>query len=245
MKSVILIDDDPRFVEKMSEIIKSHPGFHMIASANNGREGKLLIQYHRPDLVIMDIMMPDDDGLELIRYIQEECGPYNPYIYVITLMRTPSIRGLLKDLKVDFVSFKPIMDEKVVKNLEQVDQIRVKPKLPLQYNSPHKVNPAHVIANIIDELKIPSHLIGSEYIKTALFFMLDDSTLKRNVYKKVADVFNCSSNNIAANINNAIKACMGSETYRVEFGEDKTEALLFLNHLVAMLKKRMRENDIG
>ena len=253
MKSVILIDDNPRFVEEMSKIIKNHTGFRLVASTNNGREGKLLIQYHRPELVIMDIMMPDDDGLELIRYIQEECRPYNPYIYVITLMKTPSIQRVLNDLAVDFISFKPIVNENILENLEQISQIKTKTKsksksksrLPAQYMSPNKVNLLHTIADLMEELKIPSHLIGNEYIKTALFFMLDDPTMKRNVYKKVAEVFNCSSNNIAANINNAVKACINSELYRDEFGEGKIESLLFLNHLTVILKKRMRVSDIG
>ena len=244
MKSVILIDDNPQFIKDMSIIIKNHPGFRLVASANNGCEGKMIIQHHRPDLVIMDIMMPDGDGLEVIKYMQEKCKPYNPYIYVITLMKTRSIRGILKDLKVDFVSFKPIIYEKVLKNLEQISQLKTKPKLPIQHIPSNKVNPNYVIVDLMEEIGIPSHLIGNEYIKTALFFMLDDPLLKRNVYKKVADVFNCTSNNVAANINNAIKACVASEMYRAEFGEGKAETLLFLNHLVAMLKKRLRKNGI-
>jgi len=244
MKSVILIDDNPKFINDMSLIIENHPGFRMVASANNGREGKLIIQHHRPDLVIMDIMMPDDDGLEVIRYIQEECRSYNPHLYVITLMKTSSVRGILKDLKVDFISFKPIIYEQVAKNLERISKAQDKPKAPIQKKS-FKVNPAHAIVDLIEDLEIPSHLIGSEYIKTALFFMLDDPLLKRNVYKRVADVFNCTSNNIAVNINNAIKACIDSGMYRAEFGENKIETLLFLNHLVVMLKKRLRESDVS
>ena len=240
LKSVILIDDEPRFIEDMALIIKSHPGFHVVASANSGREGKLAIQHHRPDLVIMDIMMPDDDGLEVIRYIREECGQYNPYIYVITAMETPSVKRILEDLKVDFVSFKPKDERKVVKNLDYIDQAESKPLV--QHLPSNKLHPVDAIDEIMDELEIPSHLIGNEYIKTALLFMLDDPILKRNVYKKVADVFKCTNNNVAANINNAIKACMGSEMYRAKFGEDKAETLLFLNHLAAIIKKRLRGN---
>jgi len=242
LKSIILIDDEQNFIDDMAVTIKSHPGFYVAASANSGREGKLVIQHHRPDLIIMDIMMPDDDGLEVIRYIREKCKKYNPYIYVITAMETPSIKEVLGELEVDFVSFKPIQNEReITRALEYV--IQTGPKPPSQHTpSNSKINTVDAVDNIMDELGVPSHLIGNEYIKTALLFMLDDPILKRNVYKKVGDVFKCSSNNVAANINNTIKACMGSKMYHTQFGENKVETLQFLNHLVVVIKKRLRES---
>ena len=104
-------------------------------------------------------------------------------------------------------------------------------------------NSLDVIVSLMDEFKIPQHLIGNEYIKTILIFMFDNPSLKRNVYSKAAAVFNCSSRSVAANIDTAIKACMDSEMYRSEFGNEKAETLLFLNHLSSIVKKRMRGSD--
>jgi len=239
LKSIVLIDDEQSFIDDMVVTLKNYPDFQVISSANSGREGKLAIQHHRPDLIIMDVMMPDDDGLDVIRYLRKEGRQYNPFIYVITALETPSIKQILKELEVDFVSFKPLLGEKeIARALERI--VQVEPK-PLSQHTPYnKIYIIDAIDDIMDEMNVPSHLIGNEYIKTALLLMLDDPVLKRNVYKKVADVFKSNSNNVAANINNTIKACMDSKMYRDEFGQGKIESLLFLNHLVAVIKKRLR-----
>lgn len=245
LKSVVLIDDDLDFIEYLSNLVVYHSEYHVVGSAQSGREAMLVIDHFRPDLIIMDIMLPDNDGLTVINYIRKKCGSYNPYIYVITAMATPTIRTILKELKVDFRSFKPIENELIIsKILEHVNNLE--PKSLLQNSQPILKNPVDVIIDIIDELKIPQHLVGNEYIKTALIFMWDDPILKRNVYAKVATVFNgATSRGVASNINNAIKACMSSEMYLAEFGKEKVETLLFLNHLSAIVKKRMRGSDIN
>ena len=244
MKSVVLIDDDLDFAGRISKLISCHSEYHVVGNAQSGREGILIIDHFRPDLIIMDIMMPDNDGLTVIKYIREKCGSYNPYIYIITAMYTPTIRSILNDLKVDFRSFKPIHDESVInKTLIHISDLE--PKSPLQNNQFFLKNPVDVIVDVMDEFKIPQHLVGNEHIKTALIFMWDDPTLKRNIYAKIATVFNgAETRTVAANINNAIKACMCSEKYIAEFGNDKVESLLFLNHLSAIVKKRMRGSDI-
>ena len=108
MKSVALIDDDPVFITKLSRLVKRYTEFCIVADTRSGREGILAIEHFRPDLIIMDIMMPENDGLTVLQYIRKKCGEYNPFIYVITAMETPVIQAILEDYKVDFVSFKPI-----------------------------------------------------------------------------------------------------------------------------------------
>jgi len=222
----------------MKNIVGNHSKLNVVAEANSGREGKVAIEYYRPDLIILDIVMPSDDGLKVIKHIQEECGVYNPFVYVITAMDTPTIHKILIELEVDFFGFKPIDEQKVIRVLEHVSLAEPKP-----LNKPmlsKQKNPADIIEDILDELQVPSHLLGAEYIKTALLLMLDNPTLKRKVYSKVAIYYGCNPRAAAANINSALKACMCSEMYRIEFGNEKTETLLFLNRLSAIVKKRMR-----
>jgi len=242
LKSVVLIDDDPDYIANLSKLVKSCIEFSVVAETRSGREGILAIEHFRPDLIIMDIIMPDNDGLAVLKYIRKRCGEYNPYIYVITAMETPVIHAILEDYKVDFISFKPIDAEKevtgILKNIHMLEPKKIKPingYIPLP-----SYNPIDIIVSLLDDFKIPSHLMGNEYIKTILIFMLDDPSLKRKVYAKAAAIYNCTSRSVAANVNTAIKACMGSEMYRTEFGSAKAETLLFLHHLSSIAKKRMQ-----
>ena len=243
LKSVVLIDDDLDFNAKLSRLVKSHAEFNVVISTHSGREGILAIEYYRPNLVILDIIMPDNDGISVLKYIRGKDRSYNPFIYVITAMNTPVVQTILDGLEVDFVNYKPVDNDVVKSKLEQI--INAEPKQLNQNISFALKNAVDFIIDVMNEFEIPTHLIGSEYIKTVLIFMLDDPTLKRNVYAKVATVFNSTSRTVAANINNAIIACMGSKMYRAEFGNMKAETLLFLNKLSIIVKKRMQGSDIS
>ena len=238
----MLIDDDLDFITYLSDLMDSHSEYHVVGIARSGKEGMLAIEHFRPDLVIMDIMMPDNDGLKVIKYIREKCESYNPYIYVITAMETPLIRTILDDVEVDFADFKPFRNsETVTKTLEHI--AHAKPKSLSEGVPLIPKNPVDIINDVLYELEIPEHLIGFEYIKTSLIFMLDNPALKRNVCSKTAVVFNRTSSCVAASIDTAIKACMDSDMYRTEFGTIKAEVLIFLNRLIVIVNKRMRESD--
>lgn len=242
MKSVVLIDDNLDFVAYLSELVGRHSEYHIIGSARSGSEAMLAVDHYRPDLVIMDIIMPDNDGLTLIKFIREKCDSYNPFIYVITAMETPLVRSILKDIKVDFTSFKPIHNENEITTiLESIARSKLKPLNKKIQFVPE--SPIDIINDVLDELEMPKHLIGMEYIKTSLIFMWDDPKLKRNVCSKTASVFNRSSSTVSASIDTAIKACMDSKLYQAEFGAVKAEVLIFLNQLLSIVKKRIRGSD--
>lgn len=69
MASILLIDDELLVLEMM-RITLSEAG-HTITVAANGKEGLRLVESLRPDLVITDIVMPEQEGIETIRAIRK------------------------------------------------------------------------------------------------------------------------------------------------------------------------------
>jgi pilus assembly protein CpaE len=62
--TVLLVDDMPDTREMIKKMLSFEPEFRVVGSAGNGREGVSMVKELRPDIVIMDINMPDMDGLE-------------------------------------------------------------------------------------------------------------------------------------------------------------------------------------
>jgi two-component system alkaline phosphatase synthesis response regulator PhoP len=57
---ILLIDDDPDFIEVTSRVLQTRS--YQVVVANNGEEGIRKVKDERPDLILLDIMMPEKDG---------------------------------------------------------------------------------------------------------------------------------------------------------------------------------------
>lgn len=68
MVRILVVDDDTQ-VQTMFKQMLEMAGYQ-VSTAENGREGEKLYRAHRHDVVIIDIIMPDQEGLETIRALR-------------------------------------------------------------------------------------------------------------------------------------------------------------------------------
>lgn len=68
-KTILIVDDHTLFREGLRAIIERGPGYEVIGEAGNSREGLKMVEKYKPDLVLLDISLPDRSGIELTRDI--------------------------------------------------------------------------------------------------------------------------------------------------------------------------------
>lgn len=68
---VVIVEDDPMVIEINRSFVREVPGFEIIGEAKNGKQGLKIINDLDPDLILVDIFMPEMDGLEFIEKIRE------------------------------------------------------------------------------------------------------------------------------------------------------------------------------
>lgn len=78
--SKILIIDDERELCELLQVYLAKEGFHSVYSAYNGQKGIKLCRELMPDIIILDIMLPDMDGFEVCRKLRE--FTYEPILFL-------------------------------------------------------------------------------------------------------------------------------------------------------------------
>jgi DNA-binding NarL/FixJ family response regulator len=81
--TVLAVDDQEVFRRAARSLIAATPGFEQVGEAASGREAVALAADLRPDLVLLDVRMPDMDGIETSRRLLE--GPDRPMVILTSL----------------------------------------------------------------------------------------------------------------------------------------------------------------
>jgi len=92
---VLIVDDNRLTVENVARLLDFEPGIQVVGAAKSGREGILKAQELRPDVVLMDINMPDMDGIEACRQISQS---------------SPRSRVMMMSVQGDMAYFKQAMN---------------------------------------------------------------------------------------------------------------------------------------
>ncbi len=103
---ILAVDDHPLFRSGIAALLATQPDMHLIAEATNGREAIQQFRAHRPDITLMDLQMPEMNGLDAMIAIRNEfpearvivLTTYVGDVQVLRAMRVGARAYLLKSL---------------------------------------------------------------------------------------------------------------------------------------------------
>jgi len=165
MKSVLVIDDDPLIRKTLSSYL-SKKGFEAVA-AEDGEEGIQKYEEHIPDLVILDIRLPDVDGLEVLGRIREK----NPNASIIIMTAYDDMKTTIEAIKLGAFEY-------LVKPLDYVE-------LDLT------IDKAFQIRSLEDKV---SYLLEEKQKEYTIDNIIGRSVKMREVFKLIGSVANTRTN---------------------------------------------------
>jgi DNA-binding response OmpR family regulator len=112
---ILVIDDDMAITELMSMLLKTH-GFDVITS-NSGAEGVKLVREKNPNVVILDLMMPDMDGWQVSKAIRSF---NNVPILILSAINDPAMVASVLDTGADDFLVKPVPSSVLVAHIRKM-----------------------------------------------------------------------------------------------------------------------------
>lgn len=103
--SVLVIDDDPRSL-KLMKIVLGKAGYR-VATASDGYAGLECLAIERPDVVLVDLLMPGIDGFEFCRRVRERPGLAELPLVLFTAMASAEVQRQARSAGANSIMMKP------------------------------------------------------------------------------------------------------------------------------------------
>ncbi|OQX64695.1 MAG: two-component system response regulator [Chloroflexi bacterium] len=124
IKNILCIEDEPEMIDLIRLILNRH-GFD-VQGADGGREGLEMVKKSPPDLILLDLMMPDIDGWEVYQQIKANEKTKDIPVIVVTAKAQNIDKVLgLHIAKVDDYISKPFSPNALLKSVQRVLGIEV------------------------------------------------------------------------------------------------------------------------
>jgi two-component system, LytTR family, response regulator len=151
--TTLIVDDEPLAREGLRLLLSQDPEVAVIREARNGREGAAAIRDARPDLVFLDVQMPEMDGFAVIREVGAERMP--PVVFV-----TAHDRFAIQAFEINAVDYllKPVTEERFTQALA-----RAKARL---YSSPEGDASRQIIC-LLESLATPRRYLKRLAVRSA------------------------------------------------------------------------------
>lgn len=119
MKTILVVDDEPSVIESLRFILKDS---YKVKGANSGKEALMILDKERVDLVILDLLMPEMDGMEFLRRLQLSCQEAG----VVVLTAVKDVKSIVEAVKLGALDYivKPFEVEEIKITIEKALQFR-------------------------------------------------------------------------------------------------------------------------
>lgn len=116
--TILLIDDHPMLRNGIKQLLKTNKCLTVIAETNNGQDGLQLALNYKPDLILLDINMPDLNGLETLKLLKDHNVASRIIIFTVSNYNEDVAKAI--KLGADGYLLKDMEPEELLSSIEQV-----------------------------------------------------------------------------------------------------------------------------
>lgn len=234
--NVVIVDDNPMILNTLDEVISSEAGLSEIGRADNGKDAIDMIKDTQPDVVLLDLVMPQMDGITVVENIKKKTSMLkNPAFIILSAVGGEQMTEEAFQAGANYFLMKPFDKDILVNKIRRIGKRPVRPvpgkvlEAPLKAATPEEAAmnreeymKEHLetdITKMLHELGIPAHIKGYQYLRDAISMVVRDREMMEAVtkilYPEIAKKNYTSSSRVERAIRHAIEVAWGRGSLEV------------------------------
>lgn len=196
---VLLIDDNKAVTDDLCRCFEDSQEFRVDGVADDGEAGFQLVQSKKPDLVILDMIMPGLDGPGFLQKCSQMKQSQKPVVVVLSAFCDDIAIRTASSCGANYYFIKPISKDILLQRLKQImTMTEINPDVSVKTD----------IAQILNEIGMPPHLKGYKYILDASFLVFNNFDLLSSatglLYPQIAQINETEAARVERDIRHAI-----------------------------------------
>lgn len=234
--NVVIVDDNPMILNTLDEVISSEAGLSVIGRADNGKDAIDMIKDTQPDVVLLDLVMPQMDGITVVENIKKKTSMLkNPAFIILSAVGGEQMTEEAFQAGANYFLMKPFDKDILVNKIRRIGKRPVRPvpgkvlEAPLKAATPEEAAmnreeymKEHLetdITKMLHELGIPAHIKGYQYLRDAISMVVRDREMMEAVtkilYPEIEKKNYTSSSRVERAIRHAIEVAWGRGSLEV------------------------------
>ena len=198
--TLLIADDNSAGRKALVDHFDSLPEFSVIGEAKNGAETVELVQALRPDLLILDDVLPMLDGLGVLSRLEPET---RPEVLLLMSCANDHLISLYHERGATYCLLRPVSPELVAERAALVIGKPAQTELSLRQPSPRTV------ADLLKRTGVPAHLQGYRFLRDAVQYVLNNGGtlcgMTKELYPAIARLHGTEPARVERSIRHAIE----------------------------------------
>jgi len=241
MIKVLIVDDNKEFCEILKDYLIETDEFKVVGVAHNGEEAIEKIKKTKPDVMLLDIIMPILDGIGVLEHLNnEEMKNNRPKTIMLTAFGHEKITQKAVNLGADYYILKPFSMDVLADRIKQlfsglqINKANLNGVSSLESGQElfdtielagEELDVEKEVTDIIQELGVPAHIKGYTYLREAIMMVIENPDVLNSVtkilYPKIAENHETTPSRVERAIRHAIEVAWNRndiETIKNLFG---------------------------
>lgn len=214
---IMVVDDNVEFVKLVTMYINAQSGMEVVCSLNDGTNVIPKIKELKPDVLLLDIIMPEKDGLVVLEELNDAVIDKKPFTVVMSAIGQEKITRKAISLGAAYYVIKPFDLETLTNRLKEMVSSEtttfyenkgtkyVTAKATMQQGEPIEVK----VTNLIHDLGVPAHIRGYQYLREAIIIAVENeeiiNAITKTLYPILAKKYQTTPSRIERAIRHAIE----------------------------------------
>ncbi len=214
---VAIADDNEDMLKVLGQVVGENEDLELVGTALNGEDTFSLIKNKEPDIVLLDIIMPNLDGLQLMQMVKNDDNLKKmPEFIVISSVGKEYVTKDAFDMGAIYYFMKPFNNEALIDKIRSVRDNKKssvsKPQMNVFTQDNQAVNDRNLeneITDIIHDIGIPAHIKGYQYLRDSIMMAVLErdviNGITKILYPTIAKKYKTTASRVERAIRHAIE----------------------------------------